>query len=244
MNTQSQLSDPLYLKVKKHILEQIRKGVWGAADRIPSENALIEELGASKMTVNRALREMAQEGHLIRIVGVGSFVAESKVQVHPLEIRNIADEIAERGHVHSARVEHLAEEKANQRLAEDLGIAPGAPVFHSVILHLENDEPLQLEDRYVNPAAAPDYMSCDFTQVTPAEYLMKVAPLQEVEHIVEAQMPSSYVARLLELQPNEPCLVVTRRTWALGHVASGARLYHPGSTYRVGGRFSPATPPS
>lgn len=69
---------------------------------------------------------------------------------------------------------------------------------------------------------------------------MREAPLQEVEHIVEAQMPSAYVARLLNLQPSEPSLVVTRRTWAKGMVASGARLYHPGSTYRVGGRFNPA----
>lgn len=137
MTQSTKSTNPLYLRVKQHILDQIQKGIWGATERIPSENALIAELGASKMTVNRALRELAQEGYLIRVVGVGSFVAESKVQVHPLEIRNIADEIAERGHQHSARVEHLAKEKANARLADDLGLDAGSPVFHSVILHLE-----------------------------------------------------------------------------------------------------------
>jgi GntR family histidine utilization transcriptional repressor len=241
IDTKKSQANPLYSRVKSHILEQIQKGIWGAAERIPSENALVKDLGVSKMTVNRALRELSEEGYVIRVVGVGSFVAESKVQVHPLEVRNIAEEISERGHAHSASVEHLAEEKANARLAEDLGLSAGGPVFHSVILHLENGEPLQLEDRYVNPVAAPGYLQCDFTQITPNEYLSKEAPLQEVEHIVEAQMPSAYVARLLNMQPDEPCLVITRRTWAGGIVASGARLFHPGSTYRLGGRFQPVS---
>ena len=232
-------SSPLYLRVKQHIVQRIDDGVWGATERIPSENELIEQLGVSKMTVNRALRELAEEGYLVRVVGVGSFVAESKIQVHPLEVRNIAEEISERGHAHSAQVEHLAEEKAGARLAADLELKPGARVFHSIILHRENNVPIQLEDRYVNSEIAPGYLDCDFTSTTPAEFLMAVAPIQEVEHIVEAQMPGAYVARLLDMQPNEPCLVISRRTWAKGQAASGARLFHPGSTYRLGGRFRP-----
>ena len=237
MKTQA---NPLYLQVKEHIVGHIDSGQWGAEERIPSENELIAELGFSKMTINRALRELAEEGYLNRVVGVGSFVAANKIQVHPLEVRNIAEEIAERGHAHSAQVEHLAEEKASARLAQDLGIEPGAPVFHSIVLHLEDDVPIQLEDRYVNPMVAPEYLSCDFTSITPNEYLTACAPIQEVEHIAEAQSPSAYVARLLNMTAGEPCLVVTRRTWARGRVASGARLYHPGSTYRLGGRFKPA----
>lgn len=232
-------ANPLYIRVKDYIRENIDGGVWEAKARVPSENELIATLGVSKMTVNRALRELADEGLLVRVVGVGSFVAEGKIQVHPLEVRNIAEEIAERGHIHRAQVEHLGSEKASGKLASDLSLKAGAQVYHSIILHLENDVPIQLEDRYVNPEVAPDYVNCDFTKTTPAEYLMSNAPLQEVEHIVEAQMPTASIARLLDLAPNEPCLTISRRTWANGRVASGARLYHPGSTYRLGGRFRP-----
>jgi GntR family histidine utilization transcriptional repressor len=235
-------ANPLYLQVKEHIVSHIDRGIWKTSDRIPSENELIAELGVSKMTVNRALRELAKEGYLERVVGVGSFVAANKIQTHPLEVRNIADEITERGHTHKAQVEHLAEEKANVRLAQDLGLEPGAAVYHSIVLHFEEGAPIQLEDRYVNPAIAPDYLDCDFTVTTPNEYLTTCAPIQEVEHIVEAQMPSAYVARLLNMGDSEPCLAVTRRTWARGLVASGARLYHPGHAYRIGGRFKPAQP--
>lgn len=234
MNEAALKQRPLYLQVKQHIESQIADGVWGASERVPSENQLIESLGVSKMTVNRALRELADEGVLTRVVGVGSFVADTKIDIHPLEVRNIADEIAERGHTHSALVERLAEERPSARLAADLGLEDRSAVFHSTILHLENGEPVQLEDRYVNPAIAPDYLTQDFTKTTPAAYLMHIAPIQEVEHFVEALMPGEQIARMLNMGPGEPCLVISRRTWAKGKAASGARLYHPGSTYRLG----------
>lgn len=232
-------TSPLYQKIKEHILEKINAGVWGATDRIPSENELIRQLGVSRMTVNRALRELAEEGYLVRVVGVGTFVAESKVQIHPLTIRNIAEEIKERGHDHSTRIVLLSEEEINIKVAGQMEMTPNADVFHTLLVHLENGQPLQLEDRYVNPAIAPDYLKCDFTQVTPYEHLIKAAPLQQVEHSVEALMPTKKIARWLDMQPDEPCLLITRRTWTQDRIASYARLYHPGSTYKLVGRFDP-----
>ena len=97
--------------------------------------------------------------------------------------------------------------------------------------------PIQVEDRYVNPAVVPDYGKTDFTQTTPAEYLLKVAPLQEVEHTVQARMPTSRIKKLLHLKENEPCLVLLRRTWSKGKIASIATLYHPGDRYELSDHF-------
>lgn len=225
---------PLYLQVKQHIEDQIARGVWRASDRVPSENELIESLGVSKMTVNRALRELAEDGTLVRVVGVGSFVADRKIETRPLEVRNIAEEITERGHTHSAEVVRLAAERPSALLAEELGLQPGSLIFHSILIHREDGRPVQLEDRYVNPEIAPDYLSQDFERTTPSAYLMDVAPIQDVEHFVEAQMPNKQIARMLMMEAGEPCLVISRRTWANGKTASGARLYYPGSSYRLG----------
>ncbi|MGO7808111.1 histidine utilization repressor, partial [Rhizobium ruizarguesonis] len=74
----------------------------------------------SKMTANRALRELANEGELVRIQGVGSFVAERKGYSALLEVRNIAEEIAERGHVHEASDVVLARETASPEVADAL----------------------------------------------------------------------------------------------------------------------------
>ena len=230
---------PLYLQVKRHILDNIGSGKWGTSARVPSENDIVKSFGVSRMTANRALRELRDEGVLVRIAGVGSFVADQHAHAHPLEIRSIADEIGRRGHVHRAQVMTLERVRAVADLAEDFGVAPRSELFCSVIVHFENDSPIQLEDRYVLPKLAPDYLKMDFNQITPYDYLVKAAPLQEAEHLLRAVMPDERTRRLLAMKRDEPCLLVIRRTWTAGVIASVARLYYPGSRYEMSGRFRP-----
>ena len=230
---------PLYERIKSLIRERIARGDWGASQRIPSENELVRELGASRMTVNRALRELTAAGYLNRVQGVGTFVADRRAQGHPLAIRNIADEILGRGHVHSARL--IAHEPciAAAELAARFNLRCGHELYHTRLVHLENGLPLQLEDRHVNPAVAPGYLSQDFTATTPNAYLMQVAPLEGVEHIVQAARTDADTARLLQMDASEPCLVLRRRTWTRGAVASTVTLTHPASRFELQGRFNP-----
>ena len=85
---------PLYRKVKNIIKEHIVSGEWPPEDRIPSEHDLVAALGVSRMTVNRALRELAAEGYLIRIQGVGTFVSARKPVAAMLEIRPLKKKVA------------------------------------------------------------------------------------------------------------------------------------------------------
>ncbi|WP_454849471.1 histidine utilization repressor [Rhizobium binxianense] len=229
-------STPLYMGVKQVILDRIHSGEWPPKHRVPSENELVVELGVSKMTANRALRELANEGELVRIQGVGSFVAERKGYSALFEVRNIADEIAERGHVHEASVVVLARETASPEVADALELDIGAPVFHSLIVHSENGVPVQIEDRFVHPEAAPSYLEQDFTTLTPNAYLTAAAPLSGSEHIVEAAMPQPWECKLLTILKTEPCLTIRRRTWSAHQVVSIARLVYPGNRYRLEAR--------
>jgi GntR family transcriptional regulator, histidine utilization repressor len=239
MDKSSAAVQPLYLQVKRHILDNIGSGKWATSARVPSENDIVKSFGVSRMTANRALRELRDEGVLVRIAGVGSFVADRHARAHPLQIRSIADEIRERGHAHRADIVSLERVRAVAELAEDFGIAPRSELFCSVIVHFENDRPVQLEDRYVLPKLAPDYLKMDFSLTTPYDYLTKVAPLQEAEHLLRAVMPDDRTRKLLAMKRDEPCLLMIRRTWAVGQIASVARLYYPGSRYEMSGRFRP-----
>ncbi|MBY3188938.1 histidine utilization repressor [Rhizobium laguerreae] len=229
-------STPLYAGVKQVILDRIHSGEWPPKYRVPSENELVVELGVSKMTANRALRELANEGELIRIQGVGSFVAERKGYSALFEVRNIAEEIAERGHVHEAAVVVLAQETASPEIADALELAIGAAVFHSLIVHSEDGVPVQIEDRFVHPEAAPEYLAQDFTTLTPNAYLTAAAPLSGSEHVVEAAMPQAWECKLLTIMKTEPCLTIRRRTWSAKQAVSTARLVYPGHRYRLEAR--------
>jgi GntR family histidine utilization transcriptional repressor len=227
----------LYQGVKDHVRAGIRSGKWKSGDRVPSEHDLVAALGVSRMTVNRALREMADQGELVRIAGVGTFVGEEKPQSGLLRVASIADEIRARGHEYVCEVVRVSREAASVEIAAALGLTAGDAVFHSVCVHRENRLPVQLEDRYVNPKAAPAFILQDFRRTPPSEYLLKTVPLDEVEHVVDAVRPKKAEAALLKVKPKEPCLVLTRRTWSGGTPVTFVRCVHPGSRYRLGTRF-------
>jgi GntR family histidine utilization transcriptional repressor len=231
--------EPLYLQVKRHILANIGSGKWAASTRVPSESEIVKSFGISRMTANRALRELRDEGVLVRVAGVGSFVADQQSRAHPLEVRGIADEIRRRGHRHRAAVIALERVRADAQLAENFRVPADTELFFSVIVHFENERPVQLEDRHVLPRLAPDYLHVDFSATTPYDYLVKVAPLNEAEHVLRAVMPDERTRGLLDMQHDEPCLLMIRRTWTAGEIASVARLYYPGSRYELSGRFRP-----
>lgn len=229
---------PRYRRVKEFIVKHIEAGDWRAGDQVPSESALVKQLKVSRMTVNRALRELTHEGLVVRVQGTGTFVAEKRPIFNLVELRNIAEEIAERGQRHTARVELLQSERATADLARDLGLNPQAGIYHSVLVHMADGIPLQVEDRYVNPATAPGYLEADFTALTPNEFLMRSAPATEVEHIVEAAMPDARIRKLLKISASEPCLRLRRRTWAGSQIVSSAVLWYPGHAHRFTTRFS------
>jgi histidine utilization repressor len=156
-------AQPLYARVKDHILENIRSGAWEPGRRVPSENELVESFRISRMTANRALRELTAEGFLARVPGVGTFVKEAPALSSLMELRNIAEEIAQRGHRHSSRLVAKSEIDSNPALAEEFEDRALKRLFHIVIVHEENGVPVQLEDRYVNPAVVPDFLDRDFS---------------------------------------------------------------------------------
>jgi len=228
---------PAYRHIKDYLLAQVHAGTWQEGDAIPSEQELAREFGVSRMTVNRAVRELTDEQVLLRIQGSGTYVAQQKYQSTLVEIKSIADEVRARGHQHRSELHLLERRKVGEGMARAFELKAGAPLFHSLIVHFENETPIQVEDRWVNPQAAPDYMQQDFSVVTPNEYLMRAAPLQGVQYSIEALPAPADIAEHLSIAPDSPCLVLHRRTLSMGRVASVATMWHPGACYRFAGSF-------
>ncbi|WP_415842254.1 histidine utilization repressor, partial [Paracidovorax anthurii] len=228
----------LYQQVKDFIARKIQDGSWRAGDRLPSESALVAQFGVSRMTANRALRELAGQGRIVRVAGVGSFVAEDKPQSTLLQIANLASEIRQRGHDYLCDVLAVERASATVEIAAALDLRTGESVFHAVCVHREDGVPVQLEDRYVNPRVVPAFGRQDFTRLQPSEYLVRNVPFDQVEHVVDAVLPTAAQAQALEMDPSQPCLLLTRRTWSRGVPVTLVRCLHPASRYRLGSRFS------
>lgn len=230
---------PRYQQLKDLIIGRIAAGELRPRDRVPSEHELVEAMHVSRMTANRALRELHDEGYVERIAGRGTYVSDFRSQSHLVAVQNIADEIAARGHVHACTVKRQSLQRARGEVAKALHVEQGTEVVHLLLVHAENGTPVQVEDRHILASFAPDCLEQDFTVTTPSAYLTTVAPLQEAEQVVRASMPTPAVRKSLGMQDGEPTLVVVRRTWSNGRPVTFGRFHHPGSRYELTGHYAP-----
>ncbi|WP_159739736.1 histidine utilization repressor [Vibrio atypicus] len=228
-------NSPLYLQIKQYIDEKITSGQWPIGHRITTEIELTKQFNVSRMTVNKAIRDLVAEGKLQRKPRLGTFVcsADEKAESPLLDIRNIAEEVKQRGKDYSSKVIHQIAKKADEAIATKLGVMLNTNIFYSEIIHFEDKSPIQLELRWVNAHYAPDYLEQDFTQMTPNQYLSENCPLSAIEHTVEAIVADDHVRSALRLGANEPCLLLNRRTWSHDKLVSSALLYHPGTRYKL-----------
>jgi GntR family transcriptional regulator, histidine utilization repressor len=226
---------PLYMQIKRFIADNIDTGRWPVGHRITTELELAKQFNVSRMTVNKAIRDLVNEGKLQRTPRLGTFVCqvEEKAESPLLDIRNIAAEVASRGQSYKSKIVEQKSIQANEHTAVKLGIMLGTTAYYSEIIHYANEQPLQIEMRWVNPIYAPNYLDQDFTKITPNQYLSQNCPLSAIEHTVEAIVPNEHIRDALALQAHEPCLLLNRRTWSGDKLVSSALLYHPGNKYKL-----------
>lgn len=234
---------PRYQQLKDLIIGQISSGELRPTDRVPSENELVEAMNVSRMTANRALRELNDEGYVERVAGRGTFVSDFRARSHLLEVHNIADEVTRRGHAHACEVIRQSRQHARGEIARALHVRQGVDVFHLLLVHYEDGLPIQVEDRHVVADFAPHCLEQDFSATTPSAYLTAIAPLQEAEQVVRAAQPNAAIRKRLRMTDSEPSLVVLRRTWSRGRPVTFARLHHPGSRYELTGHYTPPGTP-
>lgn len=226
-----------YLRVKTHVLDHILAGDWVVGERIPSEHALKAQFGVSRMTVHRALRELAEEGYLSRTVGAGTFVADRHRAGTALTVRDMADEARRNGLRCRPRLVGAARGTASAETGERLKVAIGEPLYGLSLVWWIGATPIQLEERWVNAALVPGFLDHDFEAEAPAEVLARLAPDARLAHEIRAMTPKGKTRTLLAMPPGEPCLLVTSTLGVADHILSVADLYVPGSRYALPGRF-------
>jgi GntR family histidine utilization transcriptional repressor len=230
--------EPIYRQIKQIIQRRIGSGEWRAGQKLPSENELVAALEVSRMTINRALRELTQEGLVRRVHGLGSFVAETPRHASLIELQDIALEIEQAGMRHHARVLEQREVAATGEIARSFAADDLGNVYHLRLVHYQDDTPIQLESRYVNPAAMPEFIAQDFSRITPTAYLLEQFKPDEMEHRVSAVMPDAKTRKLLAMQDAQPCLQLVRRTWRQQQVVTWVTLTYPGDRYELGARYA------
>lgn len=231
----------LHRRIYADLEGRILSGDLSPGDRIPFEHELTDHYGCSRMTVSKAISELAGRGLVTRRRRAGTFVAQPKAHAAVLAIPDLRAEVIERGQAYGyvllARVEREPEG------AEEIELASGGRLLDLTCLHSADGAPLALEHRRIALGAAPQAIDVDFQTVPPGSWLLDSAPWTEAENRISAVAADARAARLLELKPGAACLCVERRTWRDGQGVTRVWQTFPGDRYDLVARFSSAHSP-
>jgi len=243
---------PAYQRIKNAILDNIHSGKWQAGNAISTEMALAEEFGVSRMTVNRALKELSEERVLERRQGSGTFVAQQQFNHTFVEVRNIAEDLKSANRDYEAQVvskRAITADMLDDELRRKFGIdkvdgglgkdgSSEASVLYEVkIIHFADGQPIQFEERWVDAKKVPKFIDQDFSVVNTSDYLIAKSPLESGSYTIRALAAPDEIAEFLQIAPQSPTLVLRRQTYSAGQVVTFVKMWHAGDRYQFSGEL-------
>ena len=215
--------------VKADILDKITSGTWEPGSLIPNELDLAESYGCARATVNRAMRELADEGLIERRRKAGTRVRTAPVRQARFDIPIVRQEIEEQGADYRYFLVSRDVVAAPDWLRARLKLAEGAQVLHLVCMHYADGVPYQHEDRWINLDALPQARDADFGELGPNEWLVSAIPFSDAEISFSAALADVQMADYLGAAQGAALFTVERSTWWQDKANTYVRLsFRPG----------------
>jgi len=226
-------TDLLHRQVYRLIADKIARGELAPGQRIPPERTLAEQLGVSRVTIRRALRELAEAGLVDSASGRGSFVSGGPLAEPPNALMGFSELGSARGLTPTARVLEAVVRPATFDEAGLFGVAPGADVFYLRRLRLLDPDPTAVDGSRVPLIRAPGLADVDFSTRSLYATLdaAGIGPVR-ADYTVHAAAASAEEASLLGLEPDAPILVTETVAYD-----NGGRLVELGTTAYPGDRY-------
>jgi GntR family histidine utilization transcriptional repressor len=226
-------------RIEQAIHDKIATGSWRAGDRIPNEMELVEQFGASRATVNKALSSLAASGFLVRRRKAGSFVAPNTEMHSVFKTIDVRSEIESKGQRYSFRLIDRVVQPNKEASLYWPDLDAEARIVALTGVHYADDAPQVLEERLINLAFFPGGAEADFSLEPPSAQLLKIGPCTRLENMISARLAEQFEARILRLPFPSALLVSERKTWSNRVPVTLFRLNYPGSTHSFVGHFSP-----
>ena len=218
-----------YQAIKAEVLERIRTDVWPPGTLMPGEIELAEEFQCARATVNRAMRELADEGIITRKRKSGTRVKTAPTRQAKFVIPLVRMEIESAGKTYRYSLVNREELKAPDWLRGKLGLESGTEVLHLKCMHYAGNMPFQYENRWINLKSVPKALTTAFEDIGPNEWLVDQIPFTDVELSFSASSATTEVAELLTVEAGAALFKAERATWLNGVPVTYAQLYfHPG----------------
>ncbi len=237
---ESRAQGSLHQRILSDITAKIVSGEWQPGYRIPFEHVLTEQYQCSRMTVNKAMTELAKTGLIERRRRSGSFVRRPRSQAAVLEIHDIETEVLALDLPYRFTLQQRLERRATATDGERIDVDEATPLLDLKAIHFAGSRPFCFEERLINLDAVPDAQQADYSAVAPGDWLIRQVPWSAAEHSIRAVGADRAVAKALDIATGTPCLVVERRTWSSGQPITHVRLTYAGDSHTLVARFAPS----
>lgn len=215
-------------------MRRITEREWLAGDLLPNETELAAQFGCARATVNRAMRDIANSGFIIRRRKGGSHVAMTPVRRAVLSIPVIRIEVESSGKVWRHVLHHRDLEEVPPQICKELALPGGTKMLHTKSVHFADDRPFVYEDRWINLAVLPEAAMADFAAESANEWLVRNAPYTTGSFTLCAQLPDAQDALHLDVSMSQAILVAIRTTWLEAHPITRVRLaYTPSQVLQM-----------
>ena len=224
---------PIYVAISDDLRQQIISGSLSVGDQVPTEAALCQTYGVSRLTVRQALNSLVASGYVTRRRGKGTFVNSDKAERSASRLLGFEEDTANRGLLPATRVLATGWFEAAREEVQLLGLKPGAKVQRIDRLRTVNGEPVGINhvvllERWGKALADQDF-SKSLYQILRSTLTDEV---KEAEQRIEATPADPQQAELLQVTTGAPLLRIVRTTYLERHGLIGlTRTYYRGDRY-------------
>jgi GntR family transcriptional regulator len=225
------MTKALYQQIVDSLLEQIQTGDLEPGARLPSEHALSKQYGVGRNTIRHALSDLAAEGYVESVQGVGTFVTETHFPKTVEFLYGFSQEMAQRGKSVTSQILEAKIIPADPFLARVLRVQLGAEVVFLYRLRLVDGKPAALERAYLPHNFCHGLLEHDFSKESLYDVLSTRFNMKpdHAEQEIGAEIATPQVAELMELDPPASVLVIRRET----RTADGRVIEYVESEFRA-----------
>jgi len=222
--------------IRDEVLRRIQSGIWPQGALLPTEVELAAEFGCVRATVNRALRELADNGVVERKRKSGTRVSIAPTKRATLKIAIVRHTIEGQNAAYRYALVSQNIIQIPPWLAAQLNLPQSQQMMHLRCMHYANDLPYQFEERWININAVPAVLDADLTQTGPNEWLLGAVPFTDAEINFSAVGADNTTAEFLRVAATNPLFQQERTTWLQGNPVTFVRMtYHQG--YRLSTKY-------
>jgi GntR family transcriptional regulator len=222
---------PLYYQLKEILQEMIENEELKPGDMIPAERELCETQGVSRMTVNKAIMDLVNEGIVYREQGKGTFVSIPKEKQVISKLKGFTEEMEDKGLKSQTKILSFKIKPATKQIKKVLAMDDTSMELIEVKrLRLSSGEPLAIETVWL-PLHIFNDMTKDMIEGKSLYSIFReqysINPIK-ARQTIEPIILSEFECNLLNQKPNSIALMFKRTTYT----QDGTPIEYTNAIYR------------